>query len=77
MGSTLTAVGTWGPAPVTLKYQWYANGAAITGATASTYPLTAADLGRYLTVTVTGSKPGYATEVNFWVATIPVSSPPS
>ncbi|WP_180987261.1 S-layer family protein [Arthrobacter sp. AFG20] len=75
VGSTLTAVGTWGPAPVTLTYQWYAGGAAITGATASTYPLSAADLGKYLTVKVTGSKPGYTTEANYWMATIPVSQP--
>jgi hypothetical protein len=33
VGSALTATGAWGPAPVTLKYQWKANGVAITGAT--------------------------------------------
>ena len=36
VGYTLKATpGTWGPAPVALKYQWKVNGAAISGATAS------------------------------------------
>jgi hypothetical protein len=61
VGSVLTATGTWGPAPVTLKYQWKANGVAITGATAGTYTPSAAMLGKTLTVTVTGSKAGFTT----------------
>ena len=61
VGSVLTATGTWGPAPVTLKYQWKANGVAITGATAATYRPTVSDLGKTLTVTVTGSNAGYVT----------------
>jgi hypothetical protein len=61
VGSVLTATGAWGPAPVTLKYQWKANGVAITGATAGTYTPTAAVLGKTLTVTVTGSKAGFTT----------------
>jgi hypothetical protein len=61
VGSVLTATGAWGPAPVTLKYQWKANGVAITGATAGTYTPTTAVLGKTLTVTVTGSKSGFTT----------------
>jgi hypothetical protein len=61
VGSALTATGAWGPAPVTLKYQWKANGVALTGATAATYTPTTAVLGKTLTVTVTGSKAGFTT----------------
>ena len=62
VGYTLTAVpGIWGPAPVTLTYQWKANGVVIIGATAATYKLAAAQAGKALTVTVTGTKTGYTT----------------
>jgi hypothetical protein len=60
--STLTAVpGTWNMAPVTLSYQWYHSGLAIPGATAATYRLLPDDLGRTITVKVTGSRIGYTT----------------
>ena len=62
VGQTLTATaGTWGPGTVTLTYQWYRAGTAISGATASTYTLTTSDLGKTLTVHVIGKKSGYAT----------------
>ena len=61
VGSTLTAVpGTWGPAPVSLAYQWKAGGVVIPGATSSTYKPTSAHVGKTLTVTATGSKAGFA-----------------
>ncbi|WP_461187018.1 SdrD B-like domain-containing protein [Arthrobacter sp. Z4-13] len=70
VGSLLTAVpGIWGPAPVTLAYQWKANGIAITGATARTYTLAAATTGKTITVTVTGTKAGYTTAAKTSVAT--------
>ncbi len=73
VGSTLTArPGSWTPAPVTLKYQWYASGKAIGGATRSTYKLTAAQLGRSISVHVTGSRSGYATVTRSSSATKPV-----
>jgi len=73
VGLTLTAnPGTWGPAPVTLTYQWKANGTAITGATASTYKAAPADLGKTITVTVTGTKTGYATTARTSAATAAV-----
>jgi hypothetical protein len=60
VGSTLTAKpGTWSPAPVNLYYQWYRSGVAITGATASTFRLTTADLGKAITVKTTARKTGY------------------
>lgn len=62
VGQTLTAKsGTWLPAPVTLKYQWSRAGKAITGATASSYKLVAADAGKTLTVKVSGAKSGFTT----------------
>ena len=74
VGAKLTAVpGTWGPAPVTLKYQWKADGAAISGATASTYVLPASLLGKKITVTVTGSKTSYATVSRTSAATAAVA----
>jgi hypothetical protein len=61
VGKKLTAVATsWSPSP-TLSYQWNKDGAPIAGATASTYTPVAADLKGKLTVSVTGTKPGYTT----------------
>jgi hypothetical protein len=63
-GETLSAdAGTWAPADAALTYQWYAGGVAIANATASNYTLTAAEIGKSITVTVTGVKAGYATDV--------------
>ncbi|MEV5054234.1 hypothetical protein MRBLAR12_004491, partial [Arthrobacter sp. LAR12-1-1.1] len=74
VGLILTATpGTWGPSPVTLTYQWKANGVAITGATATTYKPVAADVGKTLTVTVTGTKTGYTTAAKTSAATAAVA----
>lgn len=63
-GTTLTAkTGTWAPGGATLKYQWKRNGVNISGATKSTYRVTAADMVKTITVTVTGTKAGYQTSV--------------
>lgn len=60
VGSTLTAsTGTW-TTGTTFTYQWLRAGTAITGATAATYPLVAADQGKAISVKVTGKKAGYA-----------------
>jgi len=62
VGSTLTAkAGTWKPAKVTLTYQWYRSGKAIKGATGSKYKLKPADVGKKITVKVTGKRSGYST----------------
>ncbi|WP_198668873.1 cell wall-binding repeat-containing protein [Homoserinimonas sp. OAct 916] len=59
-GSKLTASVTgWTPADAQLGYQWYRNGALVTGATGTTYTLGAADVGSKMTVNVTGKKVGY------------------
>lgn len=57
-GQTLTAsAGTWTGSP-TYSYQWERAGAAIDGATASTYLLVSADVGSTITVTVTATNAG-------------------
>ena len=59
VGATLTAnPGTWEPS-ASFAYSWKANGVAIKGATAASYKLTAAEAGKKITVTVTGSATGY------------------
>ncbi|MCY4728512.1 M12 family metallo-peptidase [Nocardioides sp. STR2] len=50
----------WSPA-VTLGYQWLLDGVAIPGATASTYRLGRRDIGKTLTLQVSGSAPYYPT----------------
>lgn len=58
---TLAAVaGTWGPAPVALRYQWYVGAAPIRGATGAHYAPSGAYIGQNLSVAVTGVKAGYA-----------------
>ncbi|HEX4058107.1 MAG TPA: CHAP domain-containing protein [Galbitalea sp.] len=60
-GSTLTAVpGEWAPAPVTLSYRWLANGSAIAGATHSSLTLGSTQLGKTISVAVTGAASGFA-----------------
>lgn len=61
VGSRLTAdPGTWSRPGLTYAYQWFVDGAAITGGTGATYVPVAADLHRAVSVTVTASRPGYA-----------------
>ena len=56
----LTAsAGSWNIPGATYGYQWYANGAAIAGATRSTYTPTAAQLAARLSVKVTAARAGY------------------
>ncbi|MCE1174624.1 MAG: carboxypeptidase-like regulatory domain-containing protein [Propionibacteriales bacterium] len=62
VGARLTVdAGAWGPAGVTLSYQWYRNGAKIKGATKSTYKLSWRDVRKKMSVKVTGTLDGYAT----------------
>jgi surface antigen len=59
VGEALTATaGNWNPAGVTLAYQWLRDGSIIGGATGSRYLLTTADVGRRISVAITGSKAG-------------------
>ncbi len=60
VGSTLSFTpGRWNGHPDSVTHQWLRNGAAIAGATATSYRLTAADLGRTVTVRSTAHTPGY------------------
>jgi len=66
----LTAhAGTWGPSPVTLHYQWNADDVPIGGATAVSYTVSPADLGKRITGIVTGTKTGNLTVVTNSVVT--------
>ncbi|MEA5055600.1 MAG: Ig-like domain repeat protein, partial [Propionicimonas sp.] len=79
VGARLTATaGTWAPAPVALAFQWLADGKAIAGATTTSYPVTAAELGKQLSVRVTGSKAGYrsVTRESARTATIAAAAAP-
>ena len=61
VGSTLTAlVKATTPAATSVSYRWYRNGSAISGATRSTYRLTASDGGTQITVRATSTRSGYA-----------------
>jgi hypothetical protein len=56
---TLTArPGTW-TTGTAFTYQWYANGVAISGATYATFKLKAGQVGKRITVKVTGTKTGH------------------
>lgn len=72
-GATLTAnPGTWGTGTI-FTYQWAADGVAITGATQKTVLLTAAQVGAQITVTVTGTRTGYATVSRISAKTLKVA----
>jgi surface antigen len=61
MGEALTAEpGAVRPADATVAYQWLRDGTPIDGATARSYPLTAADLGSAMSVEITRSRRNYA-----------------
>lgn len=61
---TLTArPGTWSPAPVVTRYQWFRDGTAIPRANRRTYALKVADFGHRINLRVTALRSGYATAV--------------
>ncbi len=60
VGSTLTAnPGTWDQG-TSLTYQWMRSGSYISGATQQTYTVGASDVGKQISVAVTGTKPGFS-----------------
>ena len=60
VGNSLTAsVLNWDNG-ATVSYQWLRNGVAVSGATASSYAITASDYDAVISVQATGSKSGYA-----------------
>ena len=72
-GKTLTGkAGTWSPKP-TLSYRWYRAGKAISGATKTTYKLTKSDIGKTITVKVTGKGSGLQTVSKMSKATAKVA----
>lgn len=83
-GKTLQAktAGKWAvtfgaaPSKITDKYQWYRNGAAIKGATGSSYKTTAADIRQKVTVVVKPYASGWVSGKGATAATKTVVSPP-
>ena len=74
VGATLTVdPGAWEPQPVTLSYQWAADGEPIDGATGVSYVPTAADAGKSISVTVTGTRPGYEPASATTAGTTPIT----
>jgi len=72
VGKTLkVAKGSW-TSGTSFRYQWYAGGKAINGATKGTLKLAKAQKGKAVKVTVTGSKAGYSTVAKTSKATKPV-----
>ncbi|WP_193605505.1 carboxypeptidase-like regulatory domain-containing protein [Nocardioides dongkuii] len=62
VGKALSArTPAWGPAPVKLRYTWLRGGKPVKGATSARYKLTRKDVGRRISVRVTGTKSGFAT----------------
>ena len=53
--------GSWTPSPVTLTYQWFRAGKAVSGGTKKDYKLTSADRGKTVAVKITGKKSGFPT----------------
>lgn len=75
VGQALTVQpSAWTPRPTHLSYRWYRDGAAIKGATKTTYLLTAKDAGARITVKVTGTRAGYGTRSVFSAAVVPVAA---
>lgn len=60
VGTRLTAsAGTWTPAASSVKYQWFANGQPIKGATKSSVALGKGRVGQVLSVQTTAARSGY------------------
>ena len=71
----LTATpGTWKPAGAQFSYVWKRNGVTISGQTGSTYALTAYDVGRSVTVTVTAKASNFISVAKTSVSTPIVTS---
>lgn len=75
VGSTLTP-GARTPSASTVSYQWRRNGAAISGATGSTYVLVTADINTTISVIAsgTGNYSGSATSANTSTVTTPLTA---
>ncbi|MEH1168918.1 hypothetical protein V6V47_26375 [Micromonospora sp. CPCC 205539] len=78
VGGTVRAKpGEWTPTATAYRYQWSANGVAITGATAATLRVTPGLLGKRLTVAVTASRAGFTSTTVTSAATAAVAEGPT
>jgi hypothetical protein len=59
-GQTLSVSQGWSPAPTSITYQWYRNGAAIKGATRSSLALNSTYIGSKITVKATPYRAGFS-----------------
>lgn len=74
-GESLTAsAGSWKPGAPAITYKWLRNGSTIAGATSKTYQLGSADVGRSITVSVSGKAEGYIPASKKSAGTAPVTS---
>jgi len=66
VGSTMTLQqADWSPSTTKMSYQWLRFGVPITGATKTSYKLTAADLGTIVNLRVSGSRSGYLSATTY------------
>lgn len=78
MGSVLTcSQGTWTQSPTSHTYQWKRGGTAISGETASTHTIVAADQGTTLTCTVTATNPAGSGSATAAGIAVPAPSAPA
>lgn len=71
---TLTAIaGAW-DSGTSLAYQWLSDGTAISGATGTSFKLTAGQVGKVVSIRVTGSKAGFTTTVRTSLGTSAVTA---
>jgi len=76
-GSTLkVSVGTWSPAPTQVSYQWLRNGVAIPKATTASYRPVLADIGRRLSVKVSGTANGMSGHITVTVGSVTRAAAP-
>src|SRR5699024_9267853 len=58
-GTVSVSTGLWSPAANKFRYQWLRQGSPVSGATGSTYKISADDAGKDVSVTVFASAPGF------------------
>jgi surface antigen len=68
--------GAYGPADATVAIQWLRNGQPVPGATATTYRVSAADLGAQVSSSITVSRAGYQTTTLTTPVTVRVKATP-
>lgn len=71
-GPVAAARFTW-TSGTAVRYQWYRTGVAIKGGSGKTYKLTSADVGKAMSVGITGYKAGYTSLVKYSARTTAVT----